>query len=96
MLYDSKRGKPYTPGLAYLAKTYLKREIQVSDKGHNPVEDARAAIDLVNLKVKNGENFGRSVEECHTFCGRLQTLGTALLLTVPWSSGSMDIRHVRQ
>lgn len=75
VLYDSKRGKPYTPGLAYLAKTYLKREIQLSASGHNPVEDARAALDLVNLKIEKGEYFGRSDQEYHSFCGRLEVGG---------------------
>lgn len=43
---------------------YLKRTIQGSDKGHNSAEDALAALELAQLKVAKGPNFGaeRSTE----------------------------------
>lgn len=37
---------------------YLQRTIQGSDKGHNSAEDAIAALELAQLKVSRGPNFG--------------------------------------
>lgn len=37
---------------------YLQRTIQTSDKGHNSAEDAIAALELAQLKVSRGPNFG--------------------------------------
>lgn len=37
---------------------YLQRTIQSSDKGHNSAEDAIAALELAQLKVSRGPNFG--------------------------------------
>jgi len=46
--------------LKHLAKLFLERKIQNGDGiyGHDPVEDAIAALDLMILKVKNGPSFG--------------------------------------
>lgn len=45
--------------LKNLCGMYLKREIQTGN-GHDSHEDARAALDLALLKIKNGPNFGLS------------------------------------
>jgi len=37
--------------LKTLAKAHLGREIQVGSEGHDPREDALAALDLMKLKV---------------------------------------------
>ncbi|CAM9245899.1 unnamed protein product [Ectocarpus fasciculatus] len=44
--------------LRYLVSMYLQRTIQGSDKGHNSAEDAIAALELAQLKVSRGPNFG--------------------------------------
>jgi RNA exonuclease 1 len=53
---------PYKPGLKWLAGKWLEREIQASEGGHDSEEDARACMDLLKLKMANGEQFvlGRS------------------------------------
>ncbi|KAK7908182.1 hypothetical protein PG985_015485 [Apiospora marii] len=57
LLYPHKKGLPIRNGLKYLMETMLDRKIQVDDsvdkmQGHDSAEDARAAGDLVRLKVK--------------------------------------------
>ncbi|KAK8089225.1 hypothetical protein PG997_004186 [Apiospora hydei] len=57
LLYPHKRGLPIRNSLKYLMEAMLDRKIQVDDtvdkmQGHDSAEDARAAGDLVRLKVK--------------------------------------------
>ncbi|MCJ1334880.1 RNA exonuclease 3 [Bachmanniomyces sp. S44760] len=52
LLYPHPRGLPMRYGLKMLVKKYLDRDIQMSGaEGHDSNEDARAAGDLVRLKV---------------------------------------------
>lgn len=59
LLYPHKRGLPIRNGLKYLTETMLGRKIQVTSnnedevQGHDSAEDARAAGELVRLKVKS-------------------------------------------
>ncbi|KAI5644277.1 putative exonuclease GOR [Phthorimaea operculella] len=50
-LYPHPRGFPLRQSLRTLAREHLKRKVQCGDDGHSPLEDARAAMDLVLLKV---------------------------------------------
>ncbi|MCJ1288227.1 RNA exonuclease 3 [Xylographa opegraphella] len=53
MLYPHPRGLPIRHGLKMLVKKHLNRDIQVGGaQGHDSKEDARAAGELVRLKVK--------------------------------------------
>ncbi|XP_073956294.1 exonuclease GOR-like [Choristoneura fumiferana] len=52
VLYPDRRGLPYKRALRFLTKEYLGREIQQGQKGHAPVEDARAALELAFLAIK--------------------------------------------
>ncbi|KAH7925607.1 hypothetical protein BV22DRAFT_1033761 [Leucogyrophana mollusca] len=59
LTYHHPRGRPLKPGLAWLTKKWVNREIQTrGDGGHDPEEDARACVDLLKLKVQNGAGFG--------------------------------------
>lgn len=52
VLYPHPRGLPLRFGLKMLVKKYLERDIQMGGAmGHDSAEDARAAGDLVRLKV---------------------------------------------
>ncbi|KAI1113902.1 hypothetical protein F5Y14DRAFT_416255 [Nemania sp. NC0429] len=58
LLYPHSRGLPMRNGLKYLMQTKLGRQIQLdpaegSPEGHDSAEDARAAGDLVRLKVRD-------------------------------------------
>ena len=44
--------------LSVLTDVFCKRKIQTAVDGHNPIEDAKAAMELVLLKLKQGINFG--------------------------------------
>ena len=59
IIYPHPRGLPLRSSLKFLAKRYLKREIQKGGaKGHDSVEDARAVLDLVKMKCENGPRWG--------------------------------------
>ncbi|KAF7304934.1 Ribonuclease H [Mycena kentingensis (nom. inval.)] len=59
LLYHHPRGRPLKPGLAWLTRKWCGREIQTrGDGGHDPEEDARACLELVQKKVDAGPGFG--------------------------------------
>ncbi|KAL7269559.1 hypothetical protein RUND412_007776 [Rhizina undulata] len=73
VIYDHPRGNPYKPSLKWLSQKFLKREIQsllsrplpsssssvvTSPHGHDSIEDAKACLDLLKLKIENGMSFG--------------------------------------
>lgn len=54
VLYKHPRSGSYKPKLRVLTKKFLAREIQMSESGHDSVEDAKAAMDLALMKIKYG------------------------------------------
>ncbi|KAG2615208.1 small RNA degrading nuclease 5-like isoform X1 [Panicum virgatum] len=58
VLYRYNRGARCKIALRVLTKKFLGREIQNTGSGHDSVEDARAALELAILKIKNGPDFG--------------------------------------
>ncbi|GES82746.1 ribonuclease H70 [Rhizophagus clarus] len=65
ILYTNPGGIFNKSSLKMLAHQWLKRSIQVDEGknvGHDSVEDAKAAMDLVKLKLDNGLNFDKSHE----------------------------------
>ncbi|KAG2243567.1 hypothetical protein Bca52824_094588 [Brassica carinata] len=62
VLYKHPRSGSYKPKLRVLAKKFLAREIQMSESGHDSVEDAKAAMDLALMKIKYGPDFGSPPE----------------------------------
>ena len=62
LIFHHPRGRPLKPGLAWLTRKWLNRTIQDRGPGgHNPEEDARACVDLLKAKVKNGTCPSRRV-----------------------------------
>lgn len=55
ILFKHPKGPPYKPGLKYLAKTLLEKEIQTGEGGHDPEEDARTCLELLEMKLKLGQ-----------------------------------------
>lgn len=49
---------PLLSSAVMMVVRYLQRTIQASDNGHNSAEDAIAALELAQLKVSRGPNFG--------------------------------------
>ncbi|CAN8265183.1 unnamed protein product [Cochlearia groenlandica] len=66
ILYKHPRSGSYKTKLRILAKKFLAREIQMSESGHDSVEDAKAAMDLALLKIKYGPDFGSPPEMIRT------------------------------
>ncbi|GAQ87994.1 Exonuclease family protein [Klebsormidium nitens] len=60
LAFPHPRGPPYKPALRVLAERHLHRTIQGGDKGHDSVEDARATMELAQLKIQNGPSFGEA------------------------------------
>ncbi|KAF5346349.1 hypothetical protein D9758_011478 [Tetrapyrgos nigripes] len=59
LLYHHPRGRPLKPGLAWLTKKWCNREIQTrGEGGHDPEEDARACLELLQKKIAEGPGFG--------------------------------------
>ncbi|OBA22628.1 hypothetical protein METBIDRAFT_11441 [Metschnikowia bicuspidata var. bicuspidata NRRL YB-4993] len=62
ILFEHHRGYPFKHALKYLAETHLARSIQKGEQdgtGHSSVEDLRACLDLVKLKLIEGPDFGK-------------------------------------
>lgn len=57
VLFKHPKGPPFKPGLKYLAKTLLEKDIQQNIGGHDPEEDARTCMELLELKLKLGKSF---------------------------------------
>lgn len=55
VLYKHPRGGSYKTALRVLARKFLSKEIQDSGRGHDSIEDARTAMELALLKIKNGK-----------------------------------------
>ena len=62
ILYPHPRGPPLKSSLKWLAQKYLNRAIQQGHgaTGHDSIEDARAALDLVKVKCEKGPDWGTS------------------------------------
>lgn len=56
ILYPHPKGPPYKSALKVLTERFLKRKIQSGS--HDSVVDAKAALDLVHLKIKHGPTWG--------------------------------------
>lgn len=70
VIYHHNRGPPLRPSLKWLASLHLDRLIQQGERtgaGHSSVEDLRACLDLVKLKLLNGPDFGKVIRETTIF-----------------------------
>lgn len=59
VIYGDGRGAGFKPGLKYLAKKFLKTVIQDDPSGHCSIEDAKTCMNLVQLKINKGPEFGK-------------------------------------
>jgi RNA exonuclease 1 len=59
-------GTHYKKSLRTLAWMHLSRAIQEGSSGHDSVEDALAALDLVKMKLMNGHEFGVKLVQAPT------------------------------
>eukprot|EP00962_Isochrysis_galbana_P009762 scaffold2714_cov123-Isochrysis_galbana.AAC.2 len=70
-------GRPAKNSLRALTARFLRREIQQSAEGHDPCEDAAAAMELALLKLQRGVQFGLPGDANADFDGLFGTLGRA-------------------
>lgn len=63
IIYDHPRGPPLKASLKWLSDKYLKRLIQNDESGHCSVEDSKACLDLVKLKLKSGLYYGSTIKD---------------------------------
>ncbi|KAJ9107926.1 hypothetical protein QFC19_002669 [Naganishia cerealis] len=72
LLYRHPRGQPYKPGLKWLVKQWLGRDIQTAGAGgHDSEEDARACVDLLRMKLIQGPEFGEVGDETESIFERM-------------------------
>ena len=55
VLYKQPHGGSHKTALRVLTRRFLSREIQESERGHDSIEDARAALELALLKITHGK-----------------------------------------
>ncbi|TDZ30215.1 putative exonuclease [Colletotrichum spinosum] len=78
LIYPHPRGPPLKSSLKWLTQKYIQREIQKGGaNGHNPIEDARACLDLVRQKCEKGKLWGSSDSQGENLFRRLGRAGTA-------------------
>jgi len=71
ILYPHPRGPPYKQSLKWLAQKFLHREVQKGSKGHDSVEDACTALDLVKQKCEKGPTWGTGDTNAESIFKRL-------------------------
>ena len=77
-IFPHPRGPPLKSSLKWLAQKYLSREIQRGGaNGHNPIEDARACLDLVRQKCEKGKLWGTSDAQGENLFRRFARAGTS-------------------
>lgn len=78
LIFPHPRGPPLKSSLKWLTQKYLNREIQRGGaNGHNPVEDARACLDLTRQKCEKGKLWGSSDAQGENLFRRLARAGTS-------------------
>ncbi|KAI5819322.1 hypothetical protein BZA77DRAFT_276302 [Pyronema omphalodes] len=71
-IYHHARGPPYKASLKWLTQRFLKKDIQTGGAaGHDSIEDARACLELLKLKLEKGMNFGTSDDNRESIFKRL-------------------------
>lgn len=100
LLYPHPRGPPYKSSLKFLAQKYLSRAIQTGHgtSGHDSIEDARTALDLVKLKCEKGPAWGTPDarrESIHKRLGRIHRsnnpTGGLRTANVDWGAARGDL-----
>ncbi|KAF9207449.1 hypothetical protein BGZ49_000402 [Haplosporangium sp. Z 27] len=72
VVYHHTRGPPFRASLKWLAQKWLSRKIQQGgEHGHNSEEDARACMDLVKLKIREGPGFGEYNQDQESIFSRI-------------------------
>ncbi|KAF9122732.1 hypothetical protein BGW39_009546 [Mortierella sp. 14UC] len=70
--YHHTRGPPSRPSLKWLAHRWLARKIQIGgENGHNSVEDALTCMDLIKLKIEQGQGFGEYYNDQESVFSRI-------------------------
>lgn len=70
LIYDHTRGPPMKPSLKWLSEKHLGKLIQQGEangEGHSSVEDSKACLRLVKMKLIEGKLFGKNVGEALLF-----------------------------
>eukprot|EP00928_Gymnodinium_smaydae_P044408 TRINITY_DN29624_c0_g1_i1.p1 TRINITY_DN29624_c0_g1~~TRINITY_DN29624_c0_g1_i1.p1 ORF type:complete len:652 (-),score=157.83 TRINITY_DN29624_c0_g1_i1:50-2005(-) len=57
LLYPHPQGWPHRSSLRFLAKQHLRKQLE-RESGHDPIADAKAAMELALLKFVRGPTFG--------------------------------------
>eukprot|EP00126_Sphaerothecum_destruens_P012453 Sdes_comp21346_c0_seq1m19988 len=75
LIYDHTRGFPYKPSLKWLAQKHLGISIQDASpamEGHDSIQDAKTAMELVLMKLLHGPAFGTLQGSTESLCALLE------------------------
>ena len=98
LLFHHPRGRPLKPGLAWLTKKWLGREIQTrGEGGHDAQEDAQACVELVKRKMKEGDSawgtFKMDWESIFERMGRVKGGGGEIVRSAVVDLGNPGVMH---
>lgn len=71
LIYEHPKRAPFKPSLKWLMKKWCDKEIQKNENGHDPEEDARSCLELLNKKLTFGRNFGTLPNDFESIFSRL-------------------------
>ena len=92
LLYSHQRGPPYKPSLKWLSEKFLAKDIQGNESGHDTIEDARCAMELVALKMKHGVDYGTINNDSIRLSVKLEQNGrTSAIVDTKSITGSLGL-----
>ncbi|XP_044759113.1 putative exonuclease GOR isoform X1 [Coccinella septempunctata] len=65
LIFPHERGYPFRYSLKHLMSMYLQKQIQTSELGHSPYEDALSCLELIFFKVKthHGQKYFNLIQK---------------------------------
>ncbi|RKP19732.1 hypothetical protein ROZALSC1DRAFT_28698 [Rozella allomycis CSF55] len=93
VIFDHGKGRGWKPSLKFLAQRFLNSEIQQKLDGHDPREDALAALKLTKLKIQKGKAFGKNKLNAISLFKKLSSFNkkSAIVDSLMWHE--KDVEH---
>ena len=91
LVFPHYYGMPFRRSLKSIVHSYLKREIQAENCGHDSYEDARSCVELMLWKVRQDFPANSSTATSSTTTAATNSTSTAASSTTSSSSGAVPI-----
>jgi RNA exonuclease 1 len=99
VIFPHPNGPPLKSSLKWLTNKWLSMDIQNSDSGHHPVEDAQACLDLVEARLREGPSFGIFQSNLNSILDHLSDASppkTGVILCSADTMNAKDQSHANQ